>query len=162
MQGLLNQRMKYFINEENARWDEKLFLVDYYDGNHLEYVKKRTGKDDLSSDIFPYQTIPLTKWIINKISQVYKKPPTRTGKGGKELNEKYLNLIKTKNNWMKELERQDHLMPVVACRPVIQNDSDGEYFHYQLIRYFKGKVDPNNTSKFLAIWYPIASNNINQ
>jgi hypothetical protein len=99
-------------------------LLDYYGGNQKKYLQgwgfedANTGKELISKS-----TLNITKKIIDKVSMVYKYPPTRTlvDDEGKEIDDaqqysKWVNYIETFDNNISEAERQKNLFHKVLWR----------------------------------------------
>src|SRR6056297_574544 len=92
---------EYFGKQKLARESEIGRMIDFYENNHIPYVKDHLKLGKKTSDNFPYSYVPLTRHILKKKSLVYKNAPVRNTD-----NEKYEKLTKKKDKWMKEAERQ--------------------------------------------------------
>ena len=135
----------YYTKQITGMIDERIKLVDFYNGNHPEYIGKFI---DIDADDIPISFTNITKSIINKISQVYQTGPSRDCASGED---KYNELTVQKDFWMKEIERRTNLLGVVAVRPILKN---GE-FTYQIIQNFLPLFDPGDTLNPVGITYPI-------
>jgi len=146
---LLEQIFKqYYAEQDDNRYDSVTMLIDFYENDHIPYIRQKLNREPQSNDDFPYTFIPITRHIIKKKSLVYKKEPTR------DMSESYLDWTKEKDHQMKEAERQTRLVPVVAMRPYIVAGKD--YFKYEIVRHFYGICDPLDKQSFKAIMYKLS------
>jgi len=117
------------VEEENARLMNIQKLIDYYNGDHKRYLEKYLRLKDL--DDFPFYETNITKRIIRKVAEVYKKAPARYF--GDDKNDKYEELTRRKDSRMKLVERQSRLLGLVGVRPYINQKG---IFDYQILRAF--------------------------
>jgi len=127
-----------FNAEEKARQANIQKLINYYNGDQIQYLKQYLKLKNL--DDFPYYASNITKRIIRKLAEVYKEAPKRLING--KQNDKYNELIENKNRKLKTIERQARLLGLLGVRPVVINNK----FDYVLLRqfqaYFKDEEKP--------------------
>jgi len=117
------------LNEENARLKNIQKLIDFYNGEQIPYLKEYIKLKNL--DDFPFYETNITRRIIKKISEVYKKAPIRYL--NETRNDKYEKLTALKNIKMKLAERQSRLLGIIGVRPYINEKG---IFDYQILRSF--------------------------
>lgn len=140
------------LEEEEKRLRNIQKLIDYYNGDHKQYLKQYLKLKDL--DDFPFYETGITKKIIKKLAEVYKTAPIRYFNS--DRNDKYEKLTQRKNIRMKTIERQSRLLANVGVRPiVIEEKKGGRKFDYILLRSFTAYLDG---LKPVAIKYLIQDN----
>jgi len=129
---IFNNFNEYQIEENNARLKNVQKLIDFYNGEQKRYLKQYLKLRDL--DDFPFYESDITKKIINKISEVYKKAPIRYF--NEKRNDKYEALTQLKNMRMKTIERQSNLLGMIGVRPVVIERNGTKQFDYMILRSF--------------------------
>jgi hypothetical protein len=148
---------RMILAQEQARKEMLFKLAAYYAGDQLAYV----SKDFKDADI-PASFTPLTKYVINKISMVYKQPATRViGEPERKdtlqaKNDFYQNATQDKNAALKENERQINLLGNVAI--FVRPYQEEKVFDYKLIKYFVPHFDPTDPTMPVGISYPLTTN----
>ena len=142
---------EYVLGEEEARKREIHRLADYYSSAQEIHLKKYFQDADI-----PVSIMPVTEYIINKKSQVYKSPASRivgdtsTGVDYKGKNERYKEATQDKNGLLKENERQTNLLGNTA----IYVGTKEKLFEYKIIKYFIPHFDKDFTQP-IGISYPL-------
>jgi len=145
---VLNALIKSLVAEEDSKYKDIKKGVDFYlgaPGNISPYIEQYINTDE--KDI-PFSFTNITRRIINRRSQVYKRTPSRFFE--KEYT-KYDEVIGNKNVYLKEAERYTRLIGTTALR--VMWDTDG-YFRYQSIPYFKAYFNGDQFKPY-AIAYPL-------
>lgn len=99
-------------------------LLDFYGGNQKPYLMNIGFEDaDSGKELISKRTLNITKKIIDKVSMVYKYPPSRilTDKEGGEIKEgqaysKWVDYVEIFDNNISEAERQKNLFHKVLWR----------------------------------------------
>jgi len=144
------------LQEEQARERMLHKLADYYSGDQVRHLQPYFTDADI-----PVSFTPLTKYVIDKISLVYKKPAKRTigdsskGIDYKGKNQFYTDATLIKNALMKENERQVNLLGNTA---ILVNPMDDRTFDYKIIKYFIAHFD-NDPINPIGISYPLDTSN---
>ena len=153
---LLEMYQRMVLKAEEARKQLLFKLAAYYSGDQEYYVKGFFDDIDI-----PVSFIPLTKYIIKKISLVYKQPASRevtddSGNVIEQKNDFYLEASQDKNSMLKEVERAVNLLGNVAI--FVKPYREEKIFDYKIIKYFIphfSKVDPTMP---IGISYPLVTN----
>lgn len=154
---LIEMYQKMILQQEEARKQLLFKLGAYYAGDQSAYIAEYFKTADI-----PVSFIPLTKYVIKKISMVYKKPATREiGEGGKGDRYKTKNVwygaaTEDKNTMLKELERAVNLFGNVAV--FVRPYQDKQIFDYKIIKYFIPHFDKADTTMPIGISYPLVTN----
>lgn len=141
-------------NEERERLANIAKLINYYNGDQIQYLKKYIKLSNM--DDFPYYSTNITKRIIRKISEVYKEAPTRYI--GTSQNDKYNLIVQRKNARMKIAERMANLCGLVGIRPRVA----GDYFEYDILRSFSAYFKSDDPLNPYAIKYLLSESNSNK
>jgi len=96
-------------NNIDSFFKDRNTAIDYYTYNNTKRFIKDKFKGSINQEIDLYTT-KLTKRLIDRISLVYKKAPVR------EADDKYQDLIPTKNIKLKQMERIHNLVGTMAVR----------------------------------------------
>tara|TARA_R100000234_G_scaffold65182_1_gene39703 strand:- start:1253 stop:2554 length:1302 start_codon:yes stop_codon:yes gene_type:complete len=131
----------------HARRNEIRKHLDYYSGVSTEQYINNYFSGDAFSEIPPSMT-NFTRKFINKISRIYSLGAKRN-----VGNERYKELIPTKDVRMKHSERMTRLLGTIANRV---HWRDG-FFDYRPIYYFEAYFDENPFTP-TAIIYPLLNN----
>jgi len=121
--------------------------LDYYSGTSVENYISNYFNADAFSEI-PPTVSNFTRKFINKISRIY-----TLGAKRNVGNERYAQLIPTKDVRMKHSERMTRLIGTIANRIYWVNDT----FDYRPIYYFEAYFD-ENPFKPTSIIYPLLNN----
>ena len=132
---------------EKKRWQrERLLAYNYYKGRTNDYTAKFFS-DELIKKI-PIANVNLTKRIIDRVSMVYMKPPTRT-----YSNENFMEMIHYgKDEKLQKAERLTNLLELILIKPCWRNGQ----VEYDLIRDFEPHFFNGDNLHPDAFTYPIA------
>jgi len=146
LQALQKSYNESLVAEEISRSQNTKKLIDYYNGDQIDYIKKNL---QFKVRKVLWRMNNITYKIIKKKSMVYKQFPKRFIGG--ETNDKYNALTKNKNEFLKEGEKQANLLGIIGCK--IEFD---EVFKYQMIREFTCFFNDADLLKPYAVKYPIS------
>ena len=132
---------------EKKRWQrERLLAYNYYKGRTNDYTAKFFS-DELIKKI-PIANVNLTKRIIDRVSMVYMKPPTRT-----YSNENFMEMIHYgKDEKLQKAERLTNLLELILIKPCWRNGQ----VEYDIIRDFEPHFFNGDNLHPDAFTYPIA------
>ena len=132
---------------EKKRWQrERLLAYNYYKGRTNDYTAKFFS-DELIKKI-PIANVNLTKRIIDRVSMVYMKPPTRT-----YSNENFMEIIHYgKDEKLQKAERLTNLLELILIKPCWRNGQ----VEYDIIRDFEPHFFNGDNLHPDAFTYPIA------
>ena len=132
---------------EKKRWQrERLLAYNYYKGRTNDYTAKFFS-DELIKKI-PIANVNLTKRIIDRVSMVYMKPPTRT-----YSNENFMEMIHYgKDEKLQKAERLTNLLELILIKPCFRNGQ----VEYDIIRDFEPHFFSGDNLHPDAFTYPIA------
>ena len=132
---------------EKKRWQrERLLAYNYYKGRTNDYTAKFFS-DELIKKI-PIANVNLTKRIIDRVSMVYMKPPTRT-----YSNENFMEMIHYgKDEKLQKAERLTNLLELILIKPCWRNGQ----VEYYIIRDFEPHFFNGDNLHPDAFTYPIA------
>ena len=150
----------HLLNEEKARLANIQKLIAFYNGEHKPYLIPYLKLKKL--DNFPFYETNITKRIIKKLAEVYKKAPVRYF--NEKQNDKYNALTRKKNIRMKTIERQSRLLGSLGVQPVVIEKNGKKEFDYLILRsytiYLKGLepiaikylIQNSDEEKFYEYW----------
>jgi len=145
---------KMLMMEEEARKQMIFKLASYYAGDQRYYVEKYFKKIDI-----PVAFTNLTKFMVNKLSLVYKKPAGRTiGDPNTKVdykgkNDLYKTATEDKNAARKEVERQCNLLGNIAI--LVLPYKNQKIYDYKIIKYFIPHFDKSDMTMPIGISYPL-------
>ena len=149
---LLVLNAKYDASQKRKnKWKQsRLDALEYYKGRSLPYTM-----DYFDSSLFekvPSANINVTKRIIDRVSLVYMKPPTRT-----YSKEDVPFLFHHKDFKLQRAERMCNLLDAVLIKPCMRySDKNEQHIEYDIIHDYE-PIFGDDPLKPEAIVYPIAS-----
>ena len=149
---LLVLNAKYDASQKRKnKWKQsRLDALEYYKGRSLPYTM-----DYFDSSLFekvPSANINVTKRIIDRVSLVYMKPPTRI-----YSKEDTPFLFHHKDFKLQRAERMCNLLDAVLIKPCMRyNDKNEQHIEYDIIHDYE-PIFGDDPLKPEAIVYPIAS-----
>ena len=147
---VLNAKYDASQKRKNKWKESRLDALEYYKGRSLPYTM-----DYFDSSLFekvPSANINVTKRIIDRVSLVYMKPPTRI-----YSKEDTPFLFHHKDFKLQRAERMCNLLDAVLIKPCMRyNDKNEQHIEYDIIHDYE-PIFGDDPLKPEAIVYPIAS-----
>ena len=149
---LLVLNAKYDASQKRKnKWKQsRLDALEYYKGRSLPYTMDYF--DDSLFEKVPSANINVTKRIIDRVSLVYMKPPTRL-----YSKEETPLMFHHKDFKLQRAERMCNLLDAVLIKPCMRyNDKNEQHIEYDIIHDYE-PIFGDDPLKPEAIVYPIAS-----
>lgn len=141
---LTESRMDAQQNAKNQWRRNRLIARDYYNGNTEGYTENYFSNSLVSK--IPISNVNITKRIIDRISLVYMKPPTR-----EYSNENFPMLLHGKDFKMQRAERMTNLLEHVLIKPTWRHG----VLDYDIIMDFEAQFD-DDPLRPSSITYPLS------